>query len=382
MANVGSENFSKNVPSALFGLAVYVTIILLTLYLDWQLVGLAAAVFLRRFTEAMLRLIPVIRSMMKAPKCTTSPDLMPRVLSFSGQAFAITLLTLVVWDRSEVLFLKHFADVRQLAYYSVGFSLTEYILMIPTVLGGALGAALMAEYSRSREGVQTLTSNAIRHLSLVILPVHVGVAVVSAAVIPLAYGPAYHAAAPVLATAAILAIPKGFYWLPMTVFQATERQTTTVRWLVATAVVNISLDFLLIPRFGAMGAAIANGFSQCFAVCGMWYSASKIVYVRPPWSSVIRLVMAALVMGAVAFAIVYSLPPVPAICCAIPAGVVTYVLLVRQFRVLDAADILPLGKIAKRLPGPAARIVVRLSRFMAPAANATQTAAYRAAAGT
>jgi O-antigen/teichoic acid export membrane protein len=198
-----------------------------------------------------------------------------------------------------------------------------------------------------------------------VLPIHTGVAVISAAAIPLTYGPAYASAIPVLSIAAMLAIPKGFYWLPLTLFQAADRQATTLRWLLATAVVNIGADFLLIPRYGAIGAAIANGVSQSFAIIGMWFSASRDFDLRLPWNSLLRTAAASAAMGCSAFVVVHMMTPLPGLLCAIPAGVLIYVALLRQFRVLHAEDTEVIAGLASRLPKFIRPAILHLARFIA-----------------
>ena len=49
-----------------------------------------------------------------------------RMMSFAWQSVASMMVALIVWDRSEVILLKYLcADIRQVAYYSVAFSMAE-----------------------------------------------------------------------------------------------------------------------------------------------------------------------------------------------------------------------------------------------------------------
>lgn len=365
LSNVAAENFARNVPSALAAAGLYATIVILTLKYDWGILGLAAAVFARRLLEMSIRIVQAMVWMIRLPKAPTPPGLSRRLVQFSGQAALVTLLTLIVWDRSEVLFLKHFCDVRQLAYYSVAFSLTEHMLMMPNVIGGAIGAALMAEFGRGARGVSNLVDTSVRHLSLIILPVHIGIAAISASLIATLYGAAYLPAIPALAIAALLSVPKAFYWLPKTVCQSTEKQGIILRWLLLTGVVNIALDALLIPRLGATGAALANGTAQGVVVLGMWRSATRIHPVHVPWRVLLRILSSAAVMGAIVFSFTWTMPPVWGLAGGIPLGVATYLAALRFTRAIGKTEVETLAAVADRLPRPAQHLASAVLRAIA-----------------
>lgn len=373
LSNVAAENFARNVPSAIAGVVLYAALMSLTLILGWGIVGLAAAVFARRLLEMIMRITQALRWMLRLPRVPTPQGLNRRLIAFSGQAGLVMLLTLVVWDRSEVIFLKHFCDVRQLAYYSVAFGLTEQLLMLPNVVGGAIGAALMAEFGRGGKDASRLVNTSVRKLSLLVLPAHVGMAALSAPFVTALYGRAYIPAIPALMAAALLAVPKAFYWLPTTVCQAAEKQSIILRWLVITGLLNIGLNALIIPGLGAQGAAIAKGTAQAVVVLGMWRSATRIFPLETPWGALLRIFAAAAAMGAAVFAFGVLTPPVLALAGGVPLGVAVYMLALRLTRAVGRAEADELAGVATRLPGPARRIVLALLHVVttppAPAAE-------------
>lgn len=363
LANVAAQNFARNVPGALSGLVAYAVTVAFSLTLGWGLVGLAAAVLLRRTVELSVRLWPAIRWINRLPQVKPPEGLNRKLLAFSGQSLAVTLLMVVVWDRSELLFLKQFSSAAELAFYTVAFGLTEQILMLPNVFSGAIGAALMGEYAADRARAGKRASDAVRHLALLVFPIHAGLALMSSPAIRLAYGSAYIPAIPVLSIAVLLGIPKAFFWLPTSIYQAADRQVTMFRWLLVAAAVNIGLDALLIPRFGSVGAALANGLSQSFAVFATWRVAALLCGLVMPWNSVRRVALSALLMAAAVLPLILLLPPLPALLCGIPAGVVLYGLLLRLLRVVNEEDLRAMESIVLRLPRPAQlplRRVVRL----------------------
>jgi hypothetical protein len=86
---------------------------------------------------------------------------------FSRQGVALTLLQIVVWDRSDILFLRMLhPDIRQVTFFSVAFNITDKLLIIPRAFAGAVGATMMARAGRDASQIASLLSvaNVIRCL--------------------------------------------------------------------------------------------------------------------------------------------------------------------------------------------------------------------------
>lgn len=351
--NLAAGNFSRNFPGALAGLVVYTVATILTLVLGWGLPGLAAAFFLRRMTEMVVRLLPAMSWMASLPKMESSGFLYRKMLTFSGHALAISAVVMIVNDRSELLFLKHFCDVKQVAFYSIAFGLSEYLLNVPQVFAGPIMSAFMGDHAQDQERAGLRAARALRFVSMVVLPAHLCLAALSAAVVAFAYGRAYLPAIPAVAIVAVLAIPKAFYWMPSTIYRTTDHQATLLRYLVIAAALNLVLDALLIPRFGPVGAAIANGASQSFAVISMWGTAARLGHLRMEWPTVARISGAAVAMSIpVAILCAFLSPPMALVTGAVVGGL-CYLLFLRLLHAVHRDDVEALAPIMSRMPARA-----------------------------
>jgi len=357
-ANMAAERFSRNIPSALAGLLAYAIMVTLALTRNWSLAGLASAFLIRRLVETTIRIIPVLQWMRKLPECCAPQSVGRKLLNLSAQNLAITALTLIVWDRSEIMFLKAFCDVRQLAFYSVAFSVTGYLALLPNVIGAAVGANVMAEYARARSRTSMIAANSMRYLGLLVLPLNCGIAALGGPAIRVAYGPLYAAAIPVLVISAVLAIPKAFYWLPCTIHLAADKQAVLLRWLIVTAVLNVGLDALLIPGHGAIGAAVANGVAQSLTVAILLAKAKQLCPMKLMNRTVAAILASATLMAGVAFGIACFLPPLPAAITGVIAGAIVYLTSLRLTRALSPSDLAFLDKRIARL-SPVVRRYVR-----------------------
>lgn len=349
-ANMAAEDFSRNVPASMLSLLAYVTIVALSLTLGWGVAGLAAAVLVRRTLEMLLRLVSAVHWVREFPRQTIAPHLAARMMSFSGKSLAVTLLLMIVWDRSELVLLKRFSAIQEVTFFSVAFSVTEALLLLPNVIGAAVSARLMVEYGRTSNHLQSLSSSSLRFLALLVFPMFAGLAALSAPVTRLFYGPAYLPAIPVLFVALLLAVPKAFYWFPSAMLQAFDRQGTMFGCLLVVAAGNITLDLALIPRFGALGAAIGNGVSQAAAVLVLLLAIRRRCGIRVPWTALLKNVVVAGAMGAAVFASVKPLPPAAAVVAGPLLGAVLYLVLVRLSGLLSAEDAAAAAEMGARIP--------------------------------
>ncbi len=349
-ANQAFEDVSKNTFSAFCYLVTYLAMILLTLHFRWDLTGIAAGLFVGRTVEVVLRTIPLHARLRTMPLAPLDTVIKHRIRRFCLEAVGIQLLMAVVWDRSEMVFLRAYCSLEQIAFYSVSFGLANNLLLFPRTFGSATGITLMVEAGRDSERVYSIVQNACRYLLLVALPVHLGAAAITRQAIGLAYGAKYAGAVPVLIVAAILSVPRAFQEIPEVLMRAADRQKQLLIWFSITGVVNIVLDWLLIPRYAAVGAAWGNGLAQMFGIVAIWYQAKRFYTFQFPVSSAIRLVAASGVMAGVAYLLAGAMPPAFGVPVAVVAAVVSYLVLVRLVRGMHASDRARLAPLSARLP--------------------------------
>ena len=139
-------------------------------------------------------------------------------------------------------------DIRQVAFYSVAFNITERLLIFSQIFGTATEATVMAQYGRDSTRSGDLISASVRYLALISFPIHLGLAAIAAPVMWIIYGNKYSGAVPALMVSACLGIPKAFLLPVQALLASWERQDLIIRWGLVAGALNIALDFGLIPR--------------------------------------------------------------------------------------------------------------------------------------
>ena len=366
-ANNAFEDASKNTLSALGYLLSYAIIIALTIHFRWDLIGVASASLVGRTVEVLLRTFPLHRRLRALPLEALDEQIVQRIRRFCLQAIGIQLLMSVVWDRSELIFLKTFSGLEQLAFYSVSFSLANNLLAIPRTLGSATGMTLMVESSRDPGRVNSIMRNTCRYLFFLVLPIHLGAIVLADRAIRLAYGVRYVDAIPVMIVAAFFAIPRAVEELPNVLLKAADRQKTIFFWLIVTGMLNILLDVSLIPHFGAVGAALANGLAQCFGVVSMFRAARQSYQFGFPVKTVARLAVAAALVAIISLFAVRWIPGLLGLITAIVLGLASYLPLVRLLHALEPSDRDRFLNLAVRLPEFGRKRFLAVIMFLTPA---------------
>src|SRR6185312_1942734 len=289
-ANQAFEDVSNNTFSAFGYLVSYTIVIVLTVHYRWDLVGVASAMFVGRSVEVVLRTIPLHARLRKMPLATLPEDVIVRIRRFCIQAVGIQLLMSVVWDRSEIWFLRYFSGLEQIGFYSISFTLVNNLLVVPRTFGGATGISLMVQATREPGRIDGIVRNACRYLLFVALPVHLGAAAIARSAVGFAYDARYIPAIPVIMIASVLSIPRAFQEISEVLMRAADRQKELLKWLIVTGLVNIVLDYFLIRRYGAVGAAWGNGLAQAFGIVAVWQQARRFYKFSFPIPTAVRFV--------------------------------------------------------------------------------------------
>jgi len=215
------------------------------------------------------------------------PDLRARMLNFATQSVMGMLLTLVVWDRSELFLLRHLSpDIRQLSFYSVAFNLAERLLIFPTIFAAATGASILAQYGRDRTKLPSMTAASARYIALISIPIHTIAVPLAAPALLVLYGKQYVGALVVATAAPLLCLPKAFLGPIQSLFESVDRQKYFLITTVIASFVDIGVAWYLIPAHGALGACIGSGVAQVTAVGLMWIIGIRQYKIQLPWGFV------------------------------------------------------------------------------------------------
>lgn len=374
--NSAMENQRYNAIPSIIGVLTQTLVGICTLIFHWGLVGLAAALLLCRTLDCIIRAwlafvrFPVhLRKLGWDPKSTPttshlSRELRREVVNYCMHASMLLALRLIVWNRSEVFFLKQLCSLEQLAFYSVATGFAGIPISLATPFINAAMPSIFAERGRGIEGARRFTGLSWRYLALIVFPTSVGLLVLSRPLIHVLYGPQYHAAAPVLVYAMALGLIPPLV-TPANSFVAAENgQKLLVRWNIAAALLVLGLDWVMIRWFCSTGAAIADGLGRTIATVGVWLIAARWYKLKLPYGFAARLLLACLIMAASVLPIVWLLPQLLAIILGPLVGAIGFIVGLRIARVLDDEDADRLRILEKAFPGKTREVFLVVLAWM------------------
>lgn len=375
-ANVASENLSANLPASLASTATYFILTLAAIFLHWGVVGIAFAMFFMRMADFLVRLFPTMRRVLSWDSGHAHPpaDLRARMWSFATQSVMGMLLTLVVWDRSELFLLKHLStDIRQVSFYSVSFGLAERLLLFPSIFAAAAGASMLAQFGRDRTRLPAMTAASARYIALISIPLHVIAVPLAAPVLLVLYGKQYAGALIVATVAPLLCLPKAFLGPIQSLFESVDKQKYFLFTTVIASVVDIAVAWYLIPAHGALGACIGSGAAQITAVGLMWAVGINRYRIALPWGFILRLTAISVTASLAAWVVSRSLTALPALISGAATATIVFLLLAYLFKMLEPEDCSRFKVISNACPAfigaPLNTLIDRFTRRMEPSST-------------
>jgi lipopolysaccharide exporter len=179
-------------------------------------------------------------------------------------------LAILIRDRSDSLLLGRLMNTAAVGFYSVG---AEVAALPTTELIEPLGRAAFSGFAAGRQQKTEIGETFLRLIgsaALLTLPAGVGLSLVAAPLVALAFGPAWQPAVPVLRILSLSFTIMVFGHLSLLLLSAHALLGRLVGITVIGAVARVALLTLLIPNFGltgaAFGAAVAMAVEQALTV--------------------------------------------------------------------------------------------------------------------
>jgi len=207
----------------------------------------------------------------------TFAGLAPSMLRYARQMFVVALFGALLWERTSLPFLKITADFEQIGFYTAAFGVSVLLLRVPGVLAQVL-LPVVAELEgagASPEVLGTMFRRAARLLSLIIIPPVVLLWVTAPWVIDLMFGAQYQESTGLLRILLVPLLFAGPGAAGAKTLVGAGQQVQLLKIVAVTASLKLLLCALLIPSFGAIGAAVAVAVSWSLAMVAEGVTAAR-----------------------------------------------------------------------------------------------------------
>jgi len=309
------------------------------------------------------RLIP-LDSILVRPRL--NPE-MKRALKYSMIMMGVMIVTYFMVQRAEILFLGIFHPGEAVGFYTIAFLVSgSTIGLILQVFSTVLIPAISEQVGRGdMDRVRAIYLTSARYLMIIGAPLAIGGIVLAGPIIRMVYGIEYEPAIPLVQ---ILFIPFAFLAIAnsaTSVILGVNRPSFVLKVGIGLVILSLGLELWLIPIYGTTGAAIGSSVARIIAPILYIRFASRECQVRWPIMDTLKIILAAIAMGAIVFAIEQQISrPVISIVLLVPLGVVIYFTLIIALKVMQEQDINTLRQIQSSMPRFLRRIYGALLDFV------------------
>jgi O-antigen/teichoic acid export membrane protein len=263
-----------------------------------------------------------------------------RMLRYTGIASLGVVLTLVVWRRSEFLFLDYYSTNTEIGFYSIAFAAAAAALIVPLAISGVLLPSIATLHGAAEPArIRSAYGRAGRLLLVIAFPLIAAAMALGPALITLVYGQSYEDAGTLLVILLLPAPVMVLGTVAAMLLAATERLVfPTVVGSIA-AVLNLGLSFVLIPRYDSVGAAVANATAQLVSATPGIFYVQRLLGGGDwrPWS-LAKAAVAAAVGGVLAWICVTLVGGLAGFLIGLAAGAVCFVAIARLLGILSSDD--------------------------------------------
>jgi O-antigen/teichoic acid export membrane protein len=276
----------------------------------------------------LLRITPRVSRSLKRP-----------VVRFALASWVTAVLGGLVFGRTEILFLEHYTGIGAVGYFAAAVTVAEMAVQLPPLLLSALLPRFseqhgLGEHEHMRRLYRTMTAL----IAALIVPICLGLAAIAPVLVPLLFGAEFTDSVPV---AMVLLVAAAVSSLGVTTFYLLQSIGKTGLLLISNAIGlagTIALGFVLVPRYGLIGAAWSRGIVQVSVVLIETWYVTRRVGISPPYRALGSITVAAVAQAAVAYFITVELGGPVSLLVAIPAAIVTFLVALRVLGVMRSVD--------------------------------------------
>jgi O-antigen/teichoic acid export membrane protein len=204
-------------------------------------------------------------------------DLLRASVSFGIKGY-LSRIASFLYYRIDLFIVSYFLGAQAVGYYAIAVLIAELLWNIPSSLAPAV---MFKSASEDSEGRDRLTASACRHALLICVAAGGGIALLARPLIGFAFGSEF-----LPSVTPLLVLLPGTAFLSVGSILANDfvgrgRQALNSVAAIITLLINVPLNFILIPKWGISGAAAASAFSYCVGTTVMLVNFLRMTGLSP-----------------------------------------------------------------------------------------------------
>ena len=203
----------------------------------------------------------------------------------------------IIYFRIDVVMLSMMQGDAPVGIYSAAYKLSEPLALIPGALTISLFPIMSASFKSSKERLINTYRLGVRYLLIITLPIAIGITLIADKVILLIYGMEFTNSSTALQILIWTLVFSSVNYILLDLLVSMGKQKLNAVSISLCAVINVALNFILIPTLSYNGASIATVATNAVLFIASFYFVSKHLHVLPIHKILLKPVMSGLVMG-------------------------------------------------------------------------------------
>jgi O-antigen/teichoic acid export membrane protein len=178
--------------------------------------------------------------------------------------FFLLVLVILLYNQIDIVLLSFLSGDREVGVYAAATKIFEATGLIPAGVMGTVLPALAHDWAVSRPQFAATFQAAFKYLTMLGLPLAAGSTICAAKLIHLLYGSQYEPSIAVLRILIWTVVFCFWNYLLFTALIAMDRERDLVKIGAGGVGINIVMNLVLIPRYGALGSSATMVITQAF----------------------------------------------------------------------------------------------------------------------
>lgn len=211
-----------------------------------------------------------------------------------GVMFVPASLSFFVFDLSDRFFINHYRNLTELGLYSIGINIASLIVFFSFAFGQAWSPQVMKMYFSSKKVFHQFVPRFFIYYLIFFFSLALFLSVFSQEILMLMTTAQFYPAmyvVPALSLAMVFAATNQITSLGINIARKTKYFAF---YTGLAAVINIVFNFLLIPKFGMIGAAWATAISYFFLTVAYFVISQKFIPLKLDWQKIVKLILLSL----------------------------------------------------------------------------------------
>jgi len=211
--------------------------------------------------------------------------------------FWFTTLFITIYFKIDTVMLGFMKGFEPTGWYNASYKIIDALSLIPLSIGMVLFPVMSRYYKEREKYLQILYVKVVYYLFILALPIAVGIAMTSQRIILFVYGNSFENSAASLQILVWALLFIFVNYIIGSLLNSIDKQILFTYTTGFCAILNVGLNFLLIPKYSYIGAAIATVLTELVNFIVLFSLISKEGYNLPRLAQLLKPVLASFLMG-------------------------------------------------------------------------------------